>query len=226
MDDLTVIYLTVNQLPDRWVAFHMRHLKAAVQSRPVISISRIPMDFGTNLIQTETPSAWNVYAQLLRGSERARTPFVAVAEDDTLYSKEHFSEFRPPSDAVAYNMARWSLTTWRSPCYQMIHRRGNFAMIGPRALVVEALEGRMKVRHRRSNPGEIGRPNVERRLRITPRNAVEWYSSVPIVNVRHGDGLTTKERSGYRLKRIHACAYDIPKWGKALDILKEFSGEA
>jgi hypothetical protein len=181
------------------------------------------MYFGTNLLQKEKPSAWNVYAQLLRGAELATTPFVAVAEDDTLYSKEHFSDFRPPMDAVAYNMARWSITTWRRPCYQMVGRRGNFAMIGPRTLVIEALEERLAVRGRRSKPGEIGRPDVEKRLKVTPRQAVEWYSSVPIVNMRHPGGLTTKQRKGYRMKHVRACAYDIPVWGKASALLAHFT---
>jgi|GEM_PF-1270237 len=225
MTDLTIIFLTCNDLPPSWAAFQMTHLLKAIGDRPVISVSREPMALGTNLIQTEEKSGWNVYRQMLRAARMAETEFVAVTEDDTLYSDRHFSDFRPPADAVAYNRARWSVFSWdRRPVFGMIRRRGNFAMIGPTALVVEALSERMEKHPNGSEVhGEIGR--MEKRLGVTPRKAVEFWSKVPIVNLCHDRGLspTYLGRPGMKRIRGEMKAWDIPYWGKAKNIVRHFN---
>ena len=232
MSDLTVIYLTVNKMPYRWVQYHMGHLLEAVQDRPLIVISRKSMSIddpqgGTRpnthyMLQDEPPSGWNIYVQLLRGAKVAETDFVAVAEDDTLYTWRHFSDFRPPMDAVAYDMSRWSVFSWlERPMFSVVRRPGNFAMIGPRELVIEALEERM-ARYPRGCAvhGEIGRQDVECRLGVTPRNAVEWYCIDPIVTLCHPLGLspTCIGERGVKRKPGELKAWDIPRWGKAADI--------
>jgi hypothetical protein len=223
MDDLAIIYLTANRMPPRWVAFHKAHLLRATKGYPIVSISKTPIDIGSNFIDdTSTFSNWNVYVQLLRGAKITDTPFVAVAEDDSLYSPEHFRDFRPPSDAVAYNRARWSIFSW-DPIFCMRQRRGNFAMIAPREYLIDALEERM-AKHTTPPPesisGEIGRKQVEESLGVTVRNAVDFYSKIPIVNLCHESGLGfTPQR-----KKAHGQmqAYDVPYWGKAVDIAKEY----
>lgn len=220
MSDLTIIYLTVNKMPKKWMDFQLHHLRQAVGDYPIISISREPMVLGTNLIQTEEPSYWNIYRQILRGAKLADTPYIAVAEDDTLYTTQHFSEFRPPLDAVAYDRSRWSLFVW-SPIYCMRQRRGNFAMIGSRQLVIEALTEREdKFPNGHHYTGEIGREIVERRLGVTPRKAVDFYSKGPIVNLNHDTGIdnNASRRRGWVKKHGEMQAYDIPHWGKAVDI--------
>jgi len=235
MPDLTIIYLTTNKMPQRWVEFHREHLLRAIGDRPMVVISANEMDWGRKdtkyLRQQEPFSAWNVYVQLYNGVCEARTPFIAVAEDDTLYTKEHFRDFRPRSDEVAYDMARWSVFSWQErPMFSMIRKRGNFTMIGPRELVVDALAERMHL-HPEATPdlekraGEIGRPDVERRLRVTRRKAVEFYARKPIVNLAHPQGLSPTYIGHPTLKRAHGemRAYEIPHWGKAADITEIYN---
>ena len=74
------------------------------------------------------------------------TDYIAVVEDDTLYSKEHFRQ-RPAPDKIAYNMNHCSLFTCISPHsprprYSWRNRRGNYSMLSYRKLVIEALEER------------------------------------------------------------------------------------
>ena len=66
MKDLTIIYLTVNQIPAEWADYHMKVLKEAIGDCPVVSISRIPMDFGTNLIQEPSDDKSNIFILLVR----------------------------------------------------------------------------------------------------------------------------------------------------------------
>jgi hypothetical protein len=233
VSDLTIIYLTVSQMPQRWERFHMGHLLTAIEDRPMVVTSGKPMEITAAngkprpdtkyLIQSGPFSKWNVYRQLLRGALEATTQYVAVAEDDTLYSRRHFSDFRPPEDAVAYDLSRWSVFSWSpKPFFSAIRRHGNFTMIGPRKLVIRALQEReVKYPKGKDYAGEIGRPDVERNLGLTPNKLQEWYCIHASVNLCHPQGLSPtyigsgigRERKPGELK-----AWDIPYWGKAADI--------
>jgi hypothetical protein len=227
VSDLTVIFLTINRMPSRWEQFHREHLLRAVEGRPLICISAKPMDLGRPnteyLIQTGPFRAWNVYTQLLRGARMAETKYVAVAEDDTLYPKRHFSDFRPKDDEIAYDMSRWSVFSWKgeNAFFSAIRKHGNFTMIGPRKLVIDALEEReRKYPEGKDYSGEIGRPDVERVLRVTRHKLVEWYCIEPMVNLCHPEGLspTYVNTPGLERKPGELKAYDIPIWGKAATI--------
>ena len=131
--DLTVIYLTMNRLPADWTGFHWDTLLEAVGEFPMISISRTPLP-GNNLIDDDEPGYLNIYRQLLRGAKAATTEFIAVAEDDVLYSSNHFRFHRPKPHVFAYNYARWALFTWGVPTYNIRQRHSNSALIAPRKL--------------------------------------------------------------------------------------------
>ena len=224
--DLTILYLTVNAMPLMWQQFHMGHLLRAAEGRPMVVISKEPMELGRPdteyLIQSGPYCAWNVYRQLLRGAKLADTQYVAVAEDDTLYPAKHFSDFRPPDDAVAYDMSRWSVFSWvKQPFFSAIRKCGNFSMIGPRKLVIDALKEREeKYPDGHDYAGEIGRADVERRLKVGRRNRVEWYCTEPMVNLCHPRGLspTYTETRGLERKPGELKSLECPIWGKASDI--------
>jgi hypothetical protein len=226
MTDLTVIYLTLNHLPSRWEKFHLEQLLRAVNGRPMVVISREQMELDRRdtkyLIQGGPFCAWNVYRQLLRGAQLAETKYVAVAEDDTLYPARHFNDFRPPDDAVAYDMSRWSVFSWaQKPFFSAIRKHGNFTMIGPTKLVIDTLEEREgKYPNGRDYTGEIGRSEVERILGVRRNKLVEWYCIEPMVNLCHPQGLspTYINVRGHERKPGELKAWDIPIWGKASDI--------
>ena len=216
--DLTVIYITANQMPDKWMDFQIKQLHKAAKGFPIISISMQPMDLGENLLDdAQEKSHWNMYRQLCRGAKLAKTPYVAMAEDDTLYSREHFTEFRPKLDEVSYNRSRWSLFSWDA-VYCLRQRVSNCSMIGARDLVVDALEERDK-KHPDgfSYTGEIGREIVERKLGVSRRKMVEWYSTVPVIQLNHPDGIDESQQRKWK-KHGQIKAYDIPYWGNAKDI--------
>jgi hypothetical protein len=226
MTDLTVIYLTLNHLPSRWEKFHLEQLLRAVNGRPMVVISREQMELDRRdtkyLIQGGPFCAWNVYRQLLRGAQLAETKYVAVAEDDTLYPARHFNDFRPPDDAVAYDMSRWSVFSWaQKPFFSAIRKHGNFTMIGPTKLVIDTLQEREgKYPNGRDYTGEIGRSEVERILGVRRNKLVEWYCIEPMVNLCHPQGLspTYINVRGHERKPGELKAWDIPIWGKASDI--------
>jgi len=224
MTDLTIIFLTVNRVPKEWAKLQRSVLEKAIGDTPVISISREPLDFGTNVIQTEPESTSNIWFQLLRGAKLATTPYIAVAEDDTLYPKEHFT-FRPPDDTVAYDMNRWVVNTAiREHFYYYWPSIVNTSMIGPRTLVVEALEERY-ARYPNGTPethtGEIGRWMQEKRLHVTMRNKVSYYAEKPFVQFKHN------YRGSYvgnvrRTRPGPIRETSLPDWGNVEDYIRKF----
>jgi hypothetical protein len=224
--DLTILYITANRLPRRWVRFQLRHLLDSADDAPVVVASRKPMGgIGENLIDTEKPCYWNIYRQMLRAAKVAKTKYVAMAEDDTLYTRTHFIEFRPPVDAVAYDHSRWSLFACESrPFYCMRQRISNCSLIAPRDYLIDALEEReTKYPDGNDYVGEVGRPDVEKRLGVSPRNKVEFYSFGPIVQLNHIDGGEDRQRQKWK-RHGQMRAYDIPYWGKAEDIVRIYNG--
>jgi len=222
MDDLTVLFLTNNELPKKWAEFQHKTLLDA-HDGPIITISRKPMP-GTNLIQTEPKSSGNVYKQMLRGAKIATTEYVAVAEDDSLYPQEHF-QYRPPKDVFAYNKTHWSLFAWGEPIFNWRDRRGNYTLICSRELLIDALEER-EAKWPDGVPedkaGELARPRVEDRLGVIHRKAEDFYTPVAVINICHKWGLD--ERASRQRKTVGWLrAYEIPHWGRAEDVIKHFN---
>lgn len=221
--DITIIMLTANRVPQKWAEFHKTKLLEAAGSSPIITISREPLDWGINLLDTEPYTISNIYFQLLRGAKEATTDYIGVAEDDTLYPKEHF-EYRPPPDTFAYNQNRFGLFTWGKPTYFWKDRISNSTLIAPRKLVIEALEERFN-KYPNGTPkhftGELGRANIEDNLGVTRRKSAWFSTELSVVRVDHElgiDRLSRTHRKGMGILR----AYDIPHWGKAEDIVKRF----
>lgn len=228
MNDLTVIFLTQNEVPEKWMKYHNEVLLEAVDNSPIIIMSRKPMKIGSNsinIIQDKPKSLSNIYWQLLKACKVAKTDYIAVVEDDSLYPKEHFLQ-RPDKNKIGYNMNHWSLFTWGEPIYSWRNRRGNYTMLAYRKLVIEALEERF-AKYPEGTPdkitGEIGRHMVERNMGITLRDVQEFETTVSIINFNHAnasDDLQLRQRKS--LGEIRA--YDVPHWGRAEDLVKKFYG--
>lgn len=209
-NDLTLMFITAGKITEKWKAFHAEQL--AKLPYPII----VKHD-------EEKISYENIYRRMLEAAKEATTEFVAMIEDDVLYPPEHFY-FRPKPDEFAYNQHRWALFTWGVPTYNWRNRVSNCSLIAPRKLLIEALEERFtKNPNGISNKycGELGRPNVERWLNVTPRKMVVWYSKIGIIQVNHDNG--SEERQKKHWKDLGPVkAYDIPYWGKAEELIKKY----
>jgi hypothetical protein len=208
--------------------FQLAHFRNAAAGSPVISISRVPMDLGASLLDPGPFGYWNIYRQLCRGAKLADTPYVAMAEDDVLYPPHHYDGPRPPADAVSYNRSRWSLFTWDA-IYCLRRRISNCTLIAPRKLLIEALEERL-ARHPEGDSypnqhvGEVGRGSVEQRLGVTNRKMVEWWSTVPVVQLNHPGGNDERQQEQHKAHG-EIRAHDIPYWGKAREIAARYLGK-
>jgi hypothetical protein len=210
MNDLTLLFITAGEIPKGWAKFHAEQL--AKLPYPMITL-RDEEKMGYEMI----------YKRLLEGCKLATTPYVAVIEDDVLYPPEHFTH-RPPLDTFSYNQHRWALFTWGVPTYNWRNRKSNCTLIAPRELAIEALEERF-AKWPQGIPkewcGELGRSNVDRWLKVTPRKSVEWYSKVGVIQFNH-DGATDERAKAHWKALGPVRAFDIPYWGKAEDLVKNF----
>jgi len=117
MSDLTILYYTANTIPEatrQKVSSYL--LKVTKNQYPIISVSQKPINFGKNICVGEIGrSKYNCYKQILIGVQKVKTKYVACAEDDTLYSAEHFL-FRPKAGVFTYDTNVWYSTEnsyWR-----------------------------------------------------------------------------------------------------------------
>lgn len=221
LNDLTIIFLTANEVPEKWAEFHKNILLG--YNLPVITISRKPLDWGTNILDTKPKTISNIYYQMLVGAKKATTPFVAIVEDDTLYPVGHF-DFRPQEDTFAYNINRFNLFTWGHPVYFWKDRISNSTLIAPRKLMIEALSERFK-KYPQGTPdrytGELGRPLIEKRLGLIRRKIIMFESDDSIVRIDHEFGIDVLAK-GHRKGLGPLKCYDIPHWGCARDLIKKF----
>lgn len=225
-DNLTIIYITNNLMPKAWTDFQISSFIKASEGYNVISISRVPMTLGINLIDSEPKSYWNIYKQLLRAAKLSDTEYIATAEDDTLYTHEHYHEFRPKLDEIAYDRSRWSLFAWeKNPMYCLRNRISNCSMISPRDLFINAIEERIEKYPNGlpdSEVGEVGRERVELRLKVKRNKLVEFYSTNAIVQLNHINGSDIRQKEKWK-SHGQIKAYDIPYWGKASKLVEVFN---
>lgn len=209
-NDITLLFIHAGKLPEKWTAFHKEQLDKLPY--PVI-----------DLYDEKKMGYQRIYDQLLIGCKQATTPYIGVIEDDVLYSPEHFSEFRPPMDTFAYNNHRWALFTWWKPTYNWRNRVSNCSLIASRELAIEALEER-NAKYPNGWPyvGELGRWRIDKVLGVPKRKLHEWYSTVGIIQINH-DNATEDRQLAHWKDWGPVRAYDIPRWGKAADVIKMYA---
>lgn len=219
MTDLTVIMLTPNLVPEKWAEFHKEKLLEAIGDTPLITVSKKPLGWGHNIIQ-EGYGLINIYKQMLRAAKIADTPYIAMADDDTLYPRQHF-EYRPKQEGYFYNLNRWHMFTWGEAIYFHKPWRGNGLLIATRNLVIKALEKRFE-------NGEDLPPHAQHELG-TRRDMLEqdfvksivFYTNEPVLSFYH-DQSFDEDVKQHRKRMYPVRAYDIPVWGKAENIRKKF----
>lgn len=229
-NDLTIIYYTANWLDTKNPYFlenTKKQLLKAIGDLPLISVSQKPMALGKNIcIGDIGRSHLNIYRQILIGAKEAKTKYVAMAEDDVLYSYQHFHYKLPKKDVFLYDMNKWSIFTWTKPPIFSFrtNRKVVNSLIAPRDMLVNAMEERFKKfkgipeekipLHYWGDPGRY-----ELKLGVTPRETEEFYSDCPNIVFSHPEAYGYLSR-GTRKRLGDLRAIELPYWGRAEDIVK------
>ena len=221
--DLSVVYITANVISERFASNTRLRLGWAVDGLPLISVSKKPMDFGINICVGDTPrNQANIYHQALAGVKLAKTKYVAIAEDDVLYSPEHF-KFRPKPGHWGYNMNAWNIFTWGEPMFTYKApggRRNLNGLICERQMLIGYLEERFKLWPDDDKIdiriyGEPGK--YDNQLGTTPYPSQDFYINPPNIVFSHQTNLQF-EGLGTRKAMGQIRATSIPYWGEAATI--------
>lgn len=225
MNDLTLLYYTADLITEHFanqVKYHLwKH--SSKKSIPIISISQKPSDFGSNICVGDIGvSGWNIYYQILIGAKSAKTKYVACAEDDTLYTPEHFA-FRPADDEFAYNTNRWNV---QKNLFFYRKRAGMCTCIAPTELMITTLEARLKKYPKETFGkdkkmkywGEPGR--YETKLGLPNVKMITFETENPPLTFNHRPSY-----GGVRaLLKTDIKKEELPYWGKAEDLWMRIHG--
>jgi len=190
-------------------------------------------------------SGLNMYKQIAKGLEQITTKFVAIAEHDCIYSKEHF-DFIPPDDYFYYNQNSW-LLQYHNPNHPHMdgtftywpQRRVQSQLICPTEKLREVTEVQIavvgdplwpQVRGNRpvGEPGTVG----EKALRLTKGSkftqlhnrikdyligyeAKDFTTKIPNIDVRHGNNFTGPRRGRKKTMRLEP-------WGTVNDVMVKY----
>lgn len=227
MSDLTCIYYTANVISDHFAHNVQGQLLKALDGLPLISVSKKPIKLGENICVGDTPrSHLNIYRQALIGAKAAKTEYIALAEDDVLYSPEHFKQRGSPGK-FAYNLGTWSIFTWSNPAiftHKGGGRRNLNALICERDLFIRAMEERFlrwpdDAKVDISVWAEPGK--YEKYLDVSIQQTETFYTNPPNIVFSHETALAF-ENLGTRKRLGEIRATEIPYWGTAQQVMENF----
>lgn len=223
--DLTIVYYTANVINASFYEQTKAQLELAAGDLPIVSVSMKPIELGVNTVIDTKRSHVNIYRQLLIGAKMADTKYIATAEDDVLYSPEHF-KYRPSPGKFAYNTGTWMIFTWGEPMFsQKIGGRRNLtSLICEREALIKTLEERFAKYPDEEDvdlriwaePGKY-----EGHLGITQVESETFYTNPPNIIFSHDRSLSFGNL-GTRKAVGQIRALEVPYWGRAEDIRSKY----
>lgn len=246
MEDLTIIYYTSNLLDTAnsyFLSNTKKQLASAIGNLPMIAVSHKPVEkFNkgeyTNIVLGDIGrSHLNLYKQILIGCKVAKTKWVAMAEDDILYSEQHFNfQYWVRNSTILngtyylYDMNKLSLFTWaRPPIFSFRTKRKVVnQLIAPRQLLIDNLEERFnKIPELLKSGWEMARilkywgdpGRYDKYMGLEERKTYEFYSWTPSIVFSHEHAFGYLNQ-GNRKKQGDLRIVEMVDWGKASDILK------
>lgn len=228
----SIVYYTDNFLDEPLATICRERLKEAADGKPIISVSQKPLDFGENICVGEIGrSHLSIFKQVLVGLERVKTKYVALAEHDCLYTKEHFNWIPPEDTKFYYNVHCWFVRP-SDGMYSYFRRKVLSMMIANTELTlnacrekVEILKSGIIIRKGQLGACEFGVCENHKAYvdyiasqkdfgkDIGQYKAVAFGTELPCLDIRHGKNFTGNRKADKR-------CYELPYWGEFENILK------
>jgi len=218
MTDLTIIYYTCGAIPIDFSQRVWDNLSDVAGDIPIVKIEQ-PLSTPRSHLQ--------IYRNALEGAKQATTKYIGIAEDDVLYSADHFNH-RPEPGVFLYDKNVWTIYTWVKPAiFSYKDRRNMYSLICERDLFIEAMEERFaKIKDENISEEWLGghwaEPGrYEQHLGVTKRNSATFYAKEPSVAFSHETALSFAGL-GKRKRLGDLKALEIPLWGRADDIIQYY----
>jgi len=216
--DITIIYYTSNTEKSDFENQIIETLKMNCSGLPIISVSHKPMTLGINICVGEVGrSSYNQWRQLQIGASTARTRFVALAESDFLYPKEHFNIIFDKENVFYAPLRVYQLCSMKNRLHKYIpmHRRyrEGTSIVG-REYLLETLDSMLGI--------NMWRPGIEPPFKMPPhlftnKNVSLYKNSVPLVTFRTDAGMHQ------HIHDDHPSGIDeLSPWGRADELIERF----
>lgn len=210
----TVIYYTSNREPKEFEQKIRDLLLEAIGGLPLISVSQKPIIFGKNICVGDVGvSNQNAHRQFQIGAMAATTPFIHVAEADTLYPKEYF-QYLPPTIDRIYWMPIYLLylnrRSWRRDRFYLKGASECSIVVG-REYIINLIENNLNGRGMWCPERENGKTTS--RIITSHKTCSLFNLKIPIISVK----------SGYSMHGSHECigrTKILPYWGTPDDVIK------
>lgn len=213
MADKTIIYYTANRESEALTKLVQKTLLEAADGLPIISVSQKPIDFGENICVGDVGfSSHNSVRQVLIGAEKATTRYVALAEADCLYPKEHF-RYKPRNDKIFW----YDRNVWMLRAKGFIKRRATSiaGITVNREVIIRAIKISLGKR-------DLWYPKDTKRNLPKAYRRHGWHScrtEYPILMIDHQNGLHPNP-ANEDTDEGEYFDYLYP-WGNAKDLLNE-----
>jgi hypothetical protein len=243
--DKTILYMTDNALDDWLMKRCQELLLKASDGLPIISVSQKPIEFGRNICVGDIGrSGLSIDTQLYEGLKETNTTWVAIAEHDCIYSKEHFQWTPPDKNYFYYNDNVW-LVQLNNPKYPEWNgmysykrlRRVQSQLICSTQLLKNATEKKLAIlsdpawleRHARGRIGEPGAACFARAMKVSRykdvrhlQAALKEYTTIYgardfVTKIPNIDIRHENNFTGPR--RGNKRRFELKPWGRLEDIL-------
>ena len=222
----SIVYYTDNSLQEPLASFCREKLLEAADGKPIVCVSQKPLDFGLNICIGEIGrSHLSIFRQVLAGLEQVKTKYVALAEHDCLYTKEHFNWIPPEDGKFYYNVNCWFVRP-KDGMYSYFRRKVLSMMIANTGLTLEATKEKVEIlksgiiiRKGQLGACEYGvcenkKAYVDYKASmkdlgkdVGSYKAVSFRTELPNVDIRHGGNFSGNRKANNR-------CYELPHWGK------------
>jgi hypothetical protein len=242
--DKTIIYITDNKLDENLANFCKKNILESIGDYPLISVSHKPIDFGTNICVGELErNSLSINKQIMKALEVVKTKYIAIAEHDCLYTKEHFS-FIPTDDNIHwYNENVWILQLYsdRQPEWNGVfsnypERKANSQLICDTNLMIKSTQDRIDMmgdpawmkKHPSGRIGEAGHIHLPHIMRLSAGKSVRHIRAKLLEYMKYeGRNWNTKipnvdirhKDNFTKNRRGPKRIWELPYWGKMEDII-------
>jgi len=212
LNDRTIVYYTANTECLKFEQRIIEDLKKKAGDIPIISVSRKPIDLGTNICVGEQPVSYtSEWKQLLIGLKAAKTKYVLAAEADCLYPSEYFT-FMPKEENMMYNYNNIWMVWKRHRGFYKKYGYCEGAQMCDREYWIKQLEPLLPEDW--TSYERIAENMLVQKIFPERR---EWTGD-PVISFKSGDGVSSRTTYDNKTK-----TQELAPWGKLEDVKKIFN---
>ena len=197
------IYYTDSGIEPKILNGCIKQIKRSFSGEVVAVSLKRPVDFKKNIILNRDRGIMTYFTQILTALENSTADYVFFLEHDILYHPSHFNFVPLGDDTFYYNTNVWKWNYYNHRVITYNHQASVSGMSANRELALRFYRRRLKIiydkgydkvktfgnptwaRNMGYEPGKHGGRN-----KLEPAKFEEWWSTFPIIDIRHTRSMT------------------------------------